>query len=479
MKPIRYGLQVAIALATTLFINSRSRLEAAEEATPAPTFRKVILETNCFNPMELTVLPDGRVLFIERFGAVKIWKPETQTSVLAAHMNVHGTLNAMNARQEDIGSWEAGVLGVTLDPGFAQNSWVWLYYSPKEAKGNQLSRFTLKGDTLDLTSEKPMLSVAVQREVCCHEAGSLAFDGWGNLFLSTGDNTNPFASDGYNPTDYRTNRYSWDAARSAGNANDLRGKILRIRPQPDGTYTIPPANLFPPGTPNTRPEIFVMGCRNPFRIAVDPLTGTVSWGDVGPDARETKPERGPAGFDELNRTREAGNFGWPFLIADNKPYRQYDFATQQSDAAQDVQRPVNRSPQNTGPVELPPARPAWVWYPYSASTRFPQTGSGGRTACAGPFYHFRPDLKSERKLPASLDGRQFFYDWERGWVLTAIPDDKTGQARLERFAPEIKLKRPVEMELGPDGALYVIEFGTGWENNKDAQIVRIEPIPTP
>ena len=468
---IRFALAIASGLV------GLDALYAAEPATTvAPAFRKVVLETNCWNPMELAVLPDGRVLFIERFGAVRIWKPDTKATVQAAHLNVHGSVNAMNARQEDKGSWEAGLLGVALDPNFADNGWVWLYYSPKEGKGNQVSRFTLRGDTLDLTSEKVVLQVAVQREVCCHEAGSLAFDGAGNLFLSTGDNTNPFASDGYNPTDYRTNRYPWDAARSAGNANDLRGKILRIHPEPDGTYTIPKGNLFPPGTPNTRPEIFVMGCRNPFRIAVDKATGTLSWGDVGPDAREIKPERGPAGFDEINRTREAGNFGWPFVIADNKPYRQFDFATKQSGPAQDAQKPVNRSPQNTGPQELPPAQPAWGWYPYSASTRFPATGSGGRTACAGPFYHFRADLKSERKLPAAYDGRQFIYEWERGWILTAQSDEKGGLPRLERFAPEIKLKRPVEMELGPDGALYVIEFGTAWENNKDAQIVRIEPV---
>jgi len=45
---------------------------------------------------------------------------------------------------------------------------------------------------------------------------------------------------------------------------------------------------------------------------------------------------------------------------------------------------------------------------------------------------------------------------------------------MERFAPDIELKRPMDLELGPDGALYLIEFGTAWENNKDAQIVRIE-----
>ena len=464
-----------IALATLLA--SLSPLLAADEALiPALAFRKVVLETNCSNPMELAVLPDGRVLFIERFGTVRIWKPDTKSSVLAARLEVHGNLNAMAAKQEDKGSWEAGMLGVALDPGFAKNNWVWLYYSPKIGTGNQVSRFMLRGDTLDLTSEKVVLRVPTQREVCCHEAGSLAFDGAGNLFVSTGDNTNPFASDGYSPTDYRTNHYSWDAARSAGNANDLRGKILRIHPEPDGTYTIPKGNLFRPGTPRTRPEIFVMGCRNPFRISVDTATGTLVWGEVGPDAREANPERGPAGFDEINRTREAGNFGWPFLIADNKPYRQYDFATKKSGPAQDAQRPVNHSPHNTGPVELPPAKPAWLWYAYSPSARFPQLGSGGRTACAGPVYHYRADLKSARKLSAAYDGMQFIYEWERGLMLAAKLDDQGGLIRLERFAPEIKLKRPLEMELGPDGALYVIEFGTGWENNKDAQIVRLEPM---
>lgn len=441
------------------------------------SFRKVVLETDCDNPMELTVLPDGRVLFVERFGNARIWKPDTKTTVLAAKFQVHGAFNPNTQKEPDQGSWEAGLIGVTLAPEFEQTGWVYIYYSPAgNTPENRLSRFTLHGDTLDLRSEKIVLRVPVEREVCCHEAGSLAFDSVGNLFVSTGDNTNPFQSDGYNPADYRDGRYMYDAGRSSGNANDLRGKILRIHPEPDGTYTIPQGNLFPPGTPKTRPEIFVMGCRNPFRIAVDPATGTVSWGDVGPDAREIRSERGPAGFDELNRTFVAGNFGWPFLIADNKPYWQYDFSTGQSGSAQNAHRPVNLSPNNTGPTELPPAQPAWLWYPYSPSIRFPMTGSGGRTACAGPFYHYRIDLKSERKLPAAYDGAQFIYDWERGWIL-AVNTDESGRPHLERFAPEIKLKRPMEMELGPDGALYMIEFGTGWENNQDAQIVRIESVP--
>ena len=64
-------------------------------------------------------------------------------------------------------------------------------------------------------------------------------------------------------------REQYDARRSSGNTNDLRGKIIRIKVNDDGTYSIPDGNLFPKGTPKTRPEIFVMGDRNPYRISVD------------------------------------------------------------------------------------------------------------------------------------------------------------------------------------------------------------------
>lgn len=67
-----------------------------------------------------------------------------------------------------------------------------------------------------------------------------------------------------------------------------------------------------------------MGNRNPFRITVDKKTGYLYWGEVGPDSGGPNPSRGPAGFDEINQARQAGNFGWPYFIADNKPYRQYE-----------------------------------------------------------------------------------------------------------------------------------------------------------
>lgn len=445
----------------------------AEPAPPAPQaadpIRKVVLAAPCDDPMELSVLPDGRVLFLERGGNIRVWSPQATHAPVVNRMAVFRNFNGAKE-----GGWEDGLIGLTLDPGFARNHWIYLYYSPTNASENRVSRFVFTGESVDLSSEKVLLRVATQRDICCHAAGSLTFDGAGNLFISTGDNTNPFESEGYAPIDYRPGRYPWDAGKSSGNTADLRGKILRIHPEPDGTYTIPAGNLFAPGTPGTRPEIFVMGCRNPFRISLDRPTGTLFWGEVGPDAQGPNPDRGPAGFDEFNRTQTAGNFGWPFVIADNKPYRAWDFASKTPGAAFDPAHPVNESPRNTGLKELPPARPAWIWYPYAPSTRFPAVGSGGRTACAGPVYHFDEKLASPRKLPREYDNTLFVYDWMRNWIRALKLDASGNMVSMKPFAAHIPLKRPVEMELGPDGCLYVIEFGTNWEKNKDSQVVRLE-----
>jgi cytochrome c len=440
-------------------------------ATVDTCFRKVMLATNTADPMELAVTPDGRVIFIERPGTIKIWKPEARAVVVAGKLPVFYHHNG-----EKNVSWEDGLIGVTLDPGFSSNRWIYFYHSPTntDASENRLSRFMLDGDRVALDTEKIVLRVPVERNVCCHSAGSLAFDGQGNLFISTGDNTNPFESDGFAPIDDRPGRRGFDAARTAGNTADLRGKILRIHPEPDGTYTIPQGNLFSSGTPKTRPEIFVMGDRNPFRISVDRASGTLYWGEVGPDAQGPKPERGPAGFDEVNRTRTAGNFGWPFVIADNKPYRRYDFAKKASGDLFSPASVVNDSANNIGLKDLPPAQPAWIWYAYSPSVRFPALSSGARTACTGPVYHFDEKLRSPHKLPREFDNTLFIYEWARNALFAVKLDAQGGMASMRRFLPQLTFKHPGEMELGPDGCLYLIEFGTNWEANKDSQIVRLE-----
>lgn len=466
MIPVSLLRRVAILVASAAICCHLAPAHAAG-------LKKSVLVTDARNPMQVEVLADGRLIYAERGGAVKLWNPATKTSEVVWQRDVEARNNS--ATPATGGAWEAGLLGLAVDPAFARNAWVYLYYSPRGGKEFHVSRLTLSGSPAKLADEKILLTIPVDLEVCCHYAGGLGFDGHGNLLVATGDNTVGFESDAFAPTDYREGRRLFDSARSAGNANDLRGKILRIHPEPDGSVTIPKGNLFPPGTPSTRPEIYVMGCRNPWRFSVDAKSDTLYFGDVGPDAAAATEARGPAGFDEFNRTRTAGNFGWPFLLADNRPYRQFDFATKQSGPAQDPAKPLNLSPNNTGPKDLPPAQPAWMFYPAGPSSRFPLFGSGGRSAAAGPVYHFDSKLASASRLPAEYDNALFLYEWMRNWIVVVKLDAQGERVEIARFAPELTFKRPTDLKIGSDGALYVIEFGTGWENNADAQIVRVEP----
>lgn len=488
-------LSAAAIAALVLVVATPLTGGGAESPTPSGPqadgpFRKIILdadhapqeggavEDTIVDPMELAVAKDGRVFWAERAGLVKMWRPSDKKTVVVGKFGVFAGL-------------EDGLLGMTLDPHFDRNHWVYLNRSlpdtATDAQGKKsgiirVSRFTLAGEALDPASETPIIDVPTQREQCCHVGGSIAFDGRGNLYMSIGDNTNPFESDGYSPVDERDGRSPWDAQKSASNANDLRGKVLRITPKPGGGYTIPEGNLFKPGTPGTRPEIYVMGCRNPFRIALDQKTGFLYWGDVGPDAGGMNEIRGPAGHDEVNQARKAGNFGWPYFVGENKAYWHWDFVKKTNDFKHDPAHPVNHSPNNTGITDLPPAQPAWISYPAGQSAKFPVLNAGGgRTAMAGPTYYFDEKLKSPHKLPKEFDHTVFIYEWSRNWIIAVHLDEShniakgpDGKMRMERFCPNMTFKRPMDMELGADGCLYLIEYGTAWGNNKDTQIIRIE-----
>lgn len=427
------------------------------------TLARTTLDRDTVDPLALEVAPDGRVFFVERQGKVKLYDPSTETTSVVAELDVF-------AGNED------GLLGVALDPDFLVNRWVYLFYSPAAGEPRQrVSRFTFALGALDPTSEQVLLEIPTQRELCCHSAGALAFGPDGNLFISTGDNTFPFASDGFAPLDERPGKEVLDAQRTAGNTNDLRGKILRIDPQPDGSYGIPEGNLFPVGTPKTRPEIYVMGLRNPFRMSVDPDTGRLFWGDVGPDARSGDPRRGPKGFDEFNVADAAGNFGWPYCLANNKRYRAYDFRTGTSGARFDCEGgPRNGSPNNSGRKELPPAEGAMIFYPYGPSRRFPLIGRGpGRAGFAGPLYRLPPAATSG-SLPGYFDGVLFVFDWARKTIKEVHFDDEGALLQIAPFMDGTDFRRPIDMDVGPDGSLYLLEWGSRrLRGNPDSRLVRI------
>ncbi|WP_295119627.1 PQQ-dependent sugar dehydrogenase [uncultured Chitinophaga sp.] len=460
-------------LAPVLLMASIHVVKGQEAAKPDENrFTKVVLQQKLEEPMQFQVLEGGRVLYAERKGKMKVYNPATGKMQVIATFNVSREYVSKKGEHSE---GEDGLQGVILDPNYAKNHWIYVYYSPKSKPVNRLSRFTWLGGALNMATEKTVLEVPVQREECCHVGGGMVFDKDANLYLSTGDNTFSRSSDGFTPIDERPGESPRDAQKSSGNTNDLRGKILRIHPEANGRYTIPMGNLFPEGTEKTRPEIYTMGNRNPWRLTIDSKTGWLFWGEVGPDGSNPSELRGPRSYDEFNMAKKAGNFGWPYFNG-REAYRYYNFATKESGPLWDAQQPVNNSPNNTGLTVLPPVEHPLIWYPYAASEEFPETGSGGRSAVGGPIFYRSDFGKAAKSLfPAYYEGKWLITDWVRGWI-NAVTLDQDGRfVSMERFMPNLTLRGPIDMKFGPDGALYILEYGNGYfKDNPEAELIKIE-----
>ncbi|MGX1668362.1 PQQ-dependent sugar dehydrogenase [Streptomyces sp. NPDC055400] len=480
----RPRIHKALALLTGTLLAGASLTLTARAAEPAEAqaedFQQVTLAKGAEEvgePMSLAVLPDRKVLHTSRDGVLRL-TDENGTTKVAGKLDVYS---------HD----EEGLQGVGVDPKFSDNHFIYLYYAPpldtpagdapndgtaadfKPFDGhNQLSRFVLNADgTLDNASEKKILEIPTSRGICCHVGGDIDFDKEGNLYLSTGDDSNPFSSDGYTPIDEQPTRNpAYDARRSAGNSNDLRGKILRIKVNDDATYSIPDGNLFAPGTDKTRPEIYAMGFRNPFRISVDKPTGIVYVGDYGPDAGAADPKRGPAGQVEFDRVTKAGNFGWPYCTGNNDAYIDYDFATKTSGAAFDCAAPKNTSPHNTGLVDLPPAQPAWI--PYDGGS-VPEFGTGSESPMGGPVYRYDAANTSPVKFPEAYDGNFFAGEFGRRWIKRIELDADGNNTKINPFP--WTGTQVMDMAFGPDGALYVLDYGLSWfGGDENSGLYRIE-----
>jgi cytochrome c len=466
--------------------------DASNDPPPDSSFQKVTLNGAPGEPIGLVILPDGRVLHTTRGGRVFMHDPATGFNRVIANIPVY---------QHD----EEGLQGIAIDGGFADNHWVYIYYSPPLATPSddpatpdfnegdapltgseaefapfrgamRLARFRLDGDVLALESEQAILEVPVDRGICCHVGGQIDFDSQGNLYLSTGDDSNPFESDGFAPLDERMDRNpAFDAQRSSANTNDLRGKLLRIRVQEDGSYSIPQGNLFAPGTAQTRPEIYAMGLRNPFRFAVDRRSDVVYLSDYSPDATDADPERGPAGQGRWMTIRKPGNYGWPYCATPELPYVDYDFESGTSGAPFACAAPVNESPRNTGLRELPEVVKPEVWYGARLSPEFPELGAQGVAPMGGPAYRYSESLTSLVKWPRYFDGVPIFYEWARDALFEFRLDQGGKLDQIRRLFPEQELANPIDMEFGPDGALYMLEYGDGYfAENPEAQLSRID-----
>ncbi|WP_394553042.1 PQQ-dependent sugar dehydrogenase [Agromyces sp. MMS24-JH15] len=492
---------------------------AAAAATNWSNYEKVLITKDVGEPIDLAVLPDSRVLHTARNGDLRITDPSTGVTKIVNTVEVY-------SNSED------GLQTVALDPDFATNHWVYLVYAPRDANKdgvvdtptgsaperlpagadeatywnqwigvNRLSRFQWTGDKIDLATEQVILDVTVNRGQCCHVGADIDFDAAGNLYLSTGDNT-PASTPGANGfapnNDAPGMNPGLDSRRGAGNTNDLRGKILRIHPEANGSYTIPAGNLFAPGTPKTRPEIFIMGVRNPFRLDVDSENNSITWGDYGPDATKAVAStagRGPMGLVEWNTValNDPHNGGWPYMTGDNFVYNDWNYETSTPGPFFDAANLINDSRWNTGLTQLPAPRPATVYYGDNVGDQpaafddFVNLGSGtGQAPMGGPVYHYDAANPSPTKFPQYWDDKAFFAEFSQDFLAALTVDWNTHKVtHVQDFLPNSALTaaaQPIhdnamDLEFGPDGSLYVLEYGDGFfRANPDNGLYRIDYV---
>ena len=216
-------------------------------------------------PTDMAIAPDGRAFVAQKYGQLRV----IEDGALLPNPFVSVTPN---------GTGERGLLGVTLDPAFSTNGYVYVYYTVATSPiHNRVSRFTADPSNLNVAlagSETILLSLDPVTSIY-HNAGGIKFGLDGKLYISVGEDT---------------------VSTNAQTLSNRLGKVLRINS--DGT--IPNDNPFYATAAGENRAIWAYGLRNPFKIAVHPGTGRLFINDVGFEA-----------WEEINDGLAGANYGWP------------------------------------------------------------------------------------------------------------------------------------------------------------------------
>jgi glucose/arabinose dehydrogenase len=241
--------------------------EVARTGDGAASFRVETVAGNLEVPWSIVFTPDGRMLFTERAGRVRVFENgRLRPAPLAVISDV------------ERGS-ESGLMGLTLHPQFAQNHLLYLAYAYNQ-DGVKVRVVRLR-ETGDGLADRKLIIEAVPA-ARFHAGTRLRFGPDGKLYVTTGD----------------------AAQRElAQRLDSLAGKTLRLND--DGT--VPPDNPFV-NRPDARPEIWTYGHRNSQGLDWQPGTNFLFETEHGPSGFD-----GPGGGDELNVVERGKNYGWPLI----------------------------------------------------------------------------------------------------------------------------------------------------------------------
>lgn len=249
----------------------------AHAATLPTGFSETQLTASLTNPTSFAFAPDGRIFITQQAGTLRVIKDGALLAAPFVTLNVDST-------------GERGLLGVAFDPDFANNQYVYVYYTPNVTpRHNRVSRFTADGDVAAANSEVQILDLDNLSGATNHNGGAIHFGPDGKLYVAVGENAN---------------------AANAQTLNNRLGKILRINS--DGT--IPTDNPFYGTATGDNRAIWAMGLRNPFTFSFQPGSGRMFVNDVG-----------QAAWEEINDGIAGSNYGWNvcegFCSPPNPSYR--------------------------------------------------------------------------------------------------------------------------------------------------------------
>ncbi|MGI8884869.1 MAG: PQQ-dependent sugar dehydrogenase, partial [Pyrinomonadaceae bacterium] len=243
----------------------------AYAATVPTGFTDSTVASGLSNPTAMAFAPDGRIFVTQQGGSLRVIK----NGALLATPFLTVTVNS---------SGERGLLGVAFDPDFANNQFVYVYYTATSPSvHNRISRFTASGDVAAAGSENIILELDNLSSATNHNGGAIHFGIDGKLYAAAGDNAN---------------------SANAQTFANLHGKMLRINK--DGT--IPTDNPFYSTATGNNRGIWALGLRNPFTFSFQRGVGRMFINDVGQGA-----------WEEVNDGIAGSNYGWSFCEGNCSP----------------------------------------------------------------------------------------------------------------------------------------------------------------